>query len=301
MPLKKIFFIVNPVSGSGRQLQEINKALIHSSFPHDRFEVHIAFTRKRGDTEVFVKEAIDRGCRIIVACGGDGTINEVARHLVHTDITLAIIPRGSGNGLASHLRIPKDLRSCFKIIREGRVIAIDSGLAGDMRFFSNCGMGFPAEVIREYDLIPQRKLPGYIKASIASLRSISHSETLKVEVGDLHFLTRHLFVSNSNRMGYNMTLSPAASLCDGKLDIVVIPAGTFAGFSVFASLALLRIGHLAPGVTTLNSSGLLVTGNGPTLSLQVDGEYFETDRSQIEIKIQPASLNILVAPQIHIP
>src|SRR5690606_31559641 len=101
--------------------------------------------------------------------------SQIAQHLVNTDISLGIIPRGSGNGLATHLGIPLRLKEALQIIKEGHSTHIDVGSAGDDYFFSNFGTGFAAEVIYRYDQIPERKLPGYIKAGLASLHAIKDS------------------------------------------------------------------------------------------------------------------------------
>lgn len=111
--MKKIYFIINPISGNGRQMLELNEDLIRSSFSLPDYEVIIEFTKSSGDAVRYGLDAISRKSDIVVACGGDGTINEIASLLVNTNIALGIIPRGSGNGLATHFGIKKDLNSAL--------------------------------------------------------------------------------------------------------------------------------------------------------------------------------------------
>lgn len=292
--MKKIHFIVNPISGNGRQLNELNKILLNKSFPHEDFDIHLSFTRKRGDTAQFVKEAIIDKADIIVACGGDGTISEVASHLVNTEITLGIIPRGSGNGLATHLKIPKDINSALQIIKNGQHTSIDVGRAGEHYFFSNCGTGFAAEVIHQYDKIPDRKLPGYIKAGLASLPAISNGKLFDIRIGDLKFSSRHLFISNSNIMGYNMTLTPDASLEDGLFDIVALPYRTLFGFGIFSIMALFRSHHLLKKVEFYNSDSVHLATEEKPFIIQIDGEALEINDNKLEISLLPKALNIII-------
>jgi len=285
--MKRIAFIINPISGNGTQADEITYELLQTYFSNKDYEVRRQIIERKGGTSELVQQAIDWNADIVVACGGDGTINEVARHLVETNMTLGIIPRGSGNGLASHLKIPKHIGDCLHIIKNGR-------------FFSNCGIGFPAELIHQYELIPQRKLSGYFKAGMASLKSISNAQELRIRCNGQEVFSRHLFISNSNRMGYNMTLGPAASLRDGLLDVQIIPYRTLLGFGVFGMASLIRKGHLLRKVSNVLSANIEIEGSHP-LQIQADGEFHVLEQSKITIINQPASLRVLVLNENKIP
>ncbi len=298
--MKRIAFIINPISGSGTQADEITNELLQSYFSSKEYEVRRQVIEKKGGTMELVQQAISWAADIIVACGGDGTINEVARHLAGTNIILGIIPRGSGNGLASHLKIPKKIENCLHIIKNGLTISIDTALAGDIRFFSNCGMGFPAELIHQYEMIPQRKLSGYFKAGLASLKSIGNAQAMHIRCNGRETASKHLFISNSNKMGYNMTLGPAASLRDGLLDVLIIPYRTLPGFALFGMASLIRKGHLLRKVTNVLSANIEIEGSHP-LQIQADGEFHILDQRKISIINQPASLRVLVLNENKIP
>ena len=111
---KKIVFIMNPISGTSSKAAI--PSLIESTLNKELFEYEIRMTERAGHASEIATEAKDNHVDIVVAVGGDGTINEVARSIVHSDTALGIIPCGSGNGLARHLLIPMNLRKSIEII-----------------------------------------------------------------------------------------------------------------------------------------------------------------------------------------
>ena len=121
---KKILFIVNPISGIGKQ--KTIPELIHSHIDRVQYDYSIAYTKCKGDATRIAKEAILEKIDIIVAVGGDGSINEIAQSIVNTDIILGIIPSGSGNGLANHLKIPLKINKAIGIINNNKIAKIIS-------------------------------------------------------------------------------------------------------------------------------------------------------------------------------
>lgn len=292
--MKKIYFIINPISGNGRQAIELTHDLITSIFLPSDYEVTIELTKKSGDAVTFGMDAISKKVDIIVACGGDGTINEIASLLVNTDITVGIIPRGSGNGLATHFGLKKDLTSALLTLKEGYTIQMDVGQIGSKYFFSNCGTGIVAEVIHQYESIPERKFYGYFKAGISSLSQIGKTKELKILVDDIKYTTKHLFVSNSNIMGYNMSITPLASVQDGIFDLVLLPAYSSFRFIIFCLFALLKKHQLLKDVKILKAKNIRIITQEKPIKLQLDGEGIFLDEREIEISMLPNSLNIIV-------
>ncbi|MES2486402.1 MAG: diacylglycerol kinase family protein, partial [Bacteroidota bacterium] len=221
-------------------------------------------------------------------------INEVAQCLVGTNVTLGIIPVGSGNGLASHLSIPKDIAAALEIIKSGQHSKIDAGSINGQYFFSNTGSGFDAQVIKRYAQSNGRTLWAYVKAAVAAAFVFKPRKAVITCNGETisarPFL---LFVSNSNQMGYNMGLTPMASLSDGLLDVVIVPELTF-----FEKLSL---GYY---VLTHNISGFKKAQHITTDTLnielpehiftdvQIDGEYHNIKTNILEISILPGALNV---------
>jgi len=122
---KKIVFIVNPISGRGRQ-KSLGEILGRET-AGTGIQTEVIMTTHPGHAEELSREAVARGVDIVVAVGGDGTVNEVARGLVGTSTAMGIIPTGSGNGLALHLHIPFHFRKSIRIILRGKRHTIDTG------------------------------------------------------------------------------------------------------------------------------------------------------------------------------
>ena len=140
--MKSIVFIINPISGT--QSKEEMPKLISDHLNMSRFKYEVQFTEYAGHAAEIARQCAADGIDIAVAVGGDGTINEVARSLVHTHTALGIIPCGSGNGLARHLCIPMDAVKAIQIINECQIESFDYGVINGLPFFCTCGMGFDA-------------------------------------------------------------------------------------------------------------------------------------------------------------
>ena len=162
----KYTFIVNPNSGNAKH--DISLDFLQSKFDSSD-EIVLKETVYQFHAKELVKEAIAENSDVIVACGGDGTINEVASALVKKNIPLGIIPAGSGNGLATNLNIPKDINKAIEIIKNHIVHTIDVGRVEDNYFFSNLGFGIDAEVIKTYEENQKRTITGYVDASVKTL------------------------------------------------------------------------------------------------------------------------------------
>ena len=159
-------FIVNPNSGNAKH--DISIDFLQSKFDASD-QIVLKKTAYQFHAKELVQEAIAEKSDVIVACGGDGTINEVASAMVNTNIALGIIPAGSGNGLASNLNIPKDINKAIEIIKTNSVHTIDVGRVEDNYFFSNLGFGIDAEVIKTYEENQKRTIIGYVDASVKTL------------------------------------------------------------------------------------------------------------------------------------
>lgn len=122
---EKIIFIVNPISGT--QSKELVLSLLDEKIDKEMYTWEVVYTERAGHAIEIAADAADKNTDIVVAVGGDGTINEIARSLVHTNTALGIIPCGSGNGLARHLQISMDPRKALEILNDGIIDIIDYG------------------------------------------------------------------------------------------------------------------------------------------------------------------------------
>ncbi len=211
----KIAFLVNPISGKSGNKLEFKE--INSYFDLTKYYIDIKYSSSKVDLERLTVDCINDGFNIIVASGGDGTVNTIAKFLIDTHIKLAILPKGSGNGLASHLKLTKSIKSLCNAIKNGRYIEIDCGIVNENYFFSNFALGYPADVIHRYDKDIKRGLSTY---TIHGLKSFLKKKKDQIIIESFDQPKYCLLVSNTKYLGYNLSLTPQAQINNGLLDVV---------------------------------------------------------------------------------
>ncbi len=288
-----IHFIVNPISGSGKH--NIGKTELEKYFPKDIYKIEVEYSNYKTHAITLTQNAIVNNPDCIVACGGDGTINEVASCLINTKIKLGIIPVGSGNGLASNLSIPKALEKATEIIRKGKTQFIDVGKVNDHYFFSNVGVGIDALIIKKYESYSKRTLMSYIRASIASSIQFKPMQTI-ISFNNQIINTKAfmLFISNSNEMGYGMSLTPKASLNDGQLDLVVVSKLNFIDKLILGICVVSnKIEKFKKAQHTLIENINVEIPEKIFLDTQIDGEFHNLKTNKIEVSIIKSGLEVL--------
>ena len=222
---QKIMLVINPISGTGNK-KEVAPA-VEQRVSELGFDLDVRLTGGRGDATRFAREASDAGYYGVIACGGDGTVNETATALCGSRTALGIIPAGSGNGLARHLGIPVDLGAALDVICSRNIVASDYGTVNDTPFFCTFGMGFDAAVSHRFARQSRRGLLSYIKSALSEyIQYRPQTYTLSAN-GKL--LTEKAFlvaVCNASQWGNNAYIAPEASLTDGLLDITVVHSGS---------------------------------------------------------------------------
>ena len=145
---KKAVFIINLKSGTSDKAAIPD--LIDTTLDKELFDYEIAVTEYAGHASEIAAKAKDNGIDVVVAVGGDGTVNEVAKAIVHSNTALGIIPCGSGNGLARHLLLPINARKAIEVINRCEIRDLDYGIINGYPFFCTCGMGFDAFVSMKF-------------------------------------------------------------------------------------------------------------------------------------------------------
>jgi diacylglycerol kinase (ATP) len=289
-----IHFIINPISGSGKH--NLAASYIIQHFPAEDFKIEVDYTKHKSHAVELTKAAIANKPDYIVACGGDGTINEVASCLVNTSIILGIIPVGSGNGLASNLNIPRDFKKAIDIIKAQKTTTIDVGKINQHYFFSNMGIGIDALIIKKYERSGNRTLSSYVKAALGSSFEFKAQEAIvSFQDQEIKINPFMLFISNSNEMGYNMSLTPKASLNDGVLDMVIIPELSFIeklllGFNVLRN----SIEKFKKAKHYLVNEVRIEMPLKIFIDAQIDGEQHNIKANVITVGIIPNGLKVLV-------
>lgn len=218
---KKIIFIVNPVSGTQSKSLILN--LLDEKMDNQKYVWSVVYTERAGHAIEIAAQAAGEGVDIVVAIGGDGTINEIARSLVHTNTALGIIPCGSGNGLARHLHIPMEPKKAIDILNEGITDKIDYGKINGTSFFCTCGLGFDAFVSLKFANAGKRGLLTYLEKTLQeSLKYEPETYELETEDGTSKYKAFLIACGNASQYGNNAYITPQATLTDGLLDVTIL-------------------------------------------------------------------------------
>ncbi len=293
---KHILFIINPISGT-KQKQSIPDE-IAATLDMSRFDYDVELTTHAGHAAEMTREAAAQGVDIVVAVGGDGTVNEVARSLVHTQTALGIIPCGSGNGLARHLQIPQTTHGAIEIINQGVVHCLDYCRINEVPFFCTCGMGFDAFVCQKFTESGKRGLIQYAKNTIGS--GINYKPETYVITDDNGTTELEAFLitcANASQYGNNAYIAPTASMKDGLMDVVILkPFPTIEGAQVLLQMFTKTL-HNNAHVTMFQSSKIHVTRTAPG-PVHCDGEPLMMGR-ELEVELIRQSFNVVVNPDAH--
>ena len=221
--MKKALAIINPISGTGskKSLPEL-LGRAYSDLPYELF---LTYTKEAGHGYELARRAASEGYDHVIAVGGDGTVNEVARALRYTDTALGILPKGSGNGLARAVGLSMSTDGAIKALVSGRRIAIDCCEVEGIPFFCTCGMGFDAAVSKQFAEADTRGPVTYLQTMIREYARFS-PDTYRVTLGEgeetLETEAFVLVVANASQYGNNAYIAPEADLSDGLLDLVFI-------------------------------------------------------------------------------
>ncbi len=217
----KIAFIINPHSGTSdkHNLPDIIGANIDKA----KFDFSCVFTQYAGHGRILASQFVSEGYDAVIACGGDGTMNEVASSLTDSSVAFGIVPFGSGNGLARHLSIPMDVVKALQLINRFQVDAMDYGRVDERKFFCTCGSGFDAQVAYDFASQKHRGLLTYLKVIFQAYWSFSplnYSFTIDgKEFSRTAFLVTF---ANANQWGNDAVIAPQASVSDGVMDVCIM-------------------------------------------------------------------------------
>ena len=293
MKKNKIFFIINPLHSKG--IEKL-KSLIKTKFTSDKYDLNILISEYKGHALQLAKKALDNKANIVVACGGDGTINEVGQILVKTSILLGIIPLGSGNGFARHFNIPRNINHALDIIFENFSTIIDVGKINNTFFFSNFGLGIEARFIHEYSKKEIRGLKGYI---ISFFKTISLYKKQKIEI-EFNNVKKIIFpflflVSNTSQQGYNFSITPEAKANDGQLELVYSENHSVLAlfYNLIISLLIKIKSFQLLKYSEINKINIIKKDNAP-FCLQIDGEILNINQKKIFLELIPKSLKVIV-------
>jgi diacylglycerol kinase (ATP) len=288
---KNILFIINPISGGKSKINF--PTLADRYLDKTRFSPSYLLSNSVGHAYQLALENITNDTDIVVAVGGDGTINEIASAVVGTDKSMGIIPCGSGNGLARALGIPLNHQQAVSRLNQLSFSRIDSGLFNNKCFFNMAGIGFDAHISKRFADDVTRGLKGYIRTTFTEIGRY-RSENYKINI-DGKLYERDAFmisIANSTQFGNNAHISPFASVFDGLLDVCVIKPFPMYHLPVMGYHMFNKTTHRSRFVEIIQGQNIEIIREGEG-AVHLDGEP-QVMGSKLTIQVRPLSLNVLI-------
>jgi diacylglycerol kinase (ATP) len=287
----RMCFIYNPISGV-RRIKGMDE-LIRQNLNLNRFEYTIKATSSAKDAMRLASAAVLENFDIVVAVGGDGTINEIVQGMGNTPLMLGIIPNGSGNGLARHLEIPLEPEKAIKLINNLNTRTIDIASINGYPFASIAGLGFDARVANKYRKLKKRGLYGYTRVVMMEFFRYRESEyTLSFNGQKITRKALLLSIANSNQFGYNTVIAPTAKPDDGLLDLIILkkfPVG-----EIPRMIGLLFTGKIDQSsyIESFKTTEVFIQRKRGK-RVNIDGEAIKMGK-EIFVRIQPAAIKVIV-------
>jgi YegS/Rv2252/BmrU family lipid kinase len=288
--------IINPISGAGRR-RDAGRARAEQAatlLEQWRLDGEIFVTERPGHARQLAEAGYRRGASLFVAWGGDGTVNEVGSALAGSTASVAIVPSGSGNGLARELGIPLDPRSALRVALTGDSRLIDAGELDGHLFFNVAGLGLDARVAHRFaeSGLHRRGFIRYIELALGEIASFSPLDCVLVsDAGDLRVRPLLIALANSRQYGNGALIAPDARLDDGQLDVVVVdhrPA-----WRALVQARRLFSGTVArlPGVSITRATAVTISADAP-LVYHIDGEP-HLGGTSLSARVHPLALRVV--------
>jgi len=286
-------FIFNPMAGTGRRA-EFPVLLARYFGTESQSDYVLRPTEGPGHATELAREAARAGCRVVVAVGGDGTVNEVGQGLLHQENTaMGIVPRGSGNGLARHLKVPLNLGRALRRLREPVFSRMDVGRVNGRPFFCTAGLGFDARVSQQFAQAGSRGLSTYMRVTLSEYQTFK-SVPVVVETNGVTLETNCyvLAFANASQYGNNAYIAPDANLRDGLLDMCLMDAlPPWRAMQVVLGMALGTLPRTG-GAAYSRTSHTTVRAAAP-IGCHVDGDYLGHG-TEFTFDLLPLALEVAV-------
>lgn len=276
---------MNPMSGTTTPAQKNKIKQIVSKLP----ESQLFFTEYVGHATEIAQRAVREGISKVVAIGGDGTVNEVGKGLIDSNTALGIVPIGSGNGLARHLKIPLKIDKAIQFALSQSAVLMDVCFLNDIPFFCTAGVGFDAEVAHEFAKQNSRGLKTYARMALKSFRTYK-PDTFQIDSEDKTVFA--ITFANATQYGNNAMISPKSKIDDGLIEMVILKPFPF-GAAPIIGVRLFR--------GTLPNSRYIETQTGELFNLKseknflihYDGEPHQLAINELKITIKKQSLKVI--------
>ena len=288
-----IQIIINPISGTEAARKRAKKAVIALE---EEFKIKAVKTEYAGHATELAKEAANKGAELVVAVGGDGTVNEIASALVGTETALIIVGTGSGNGLARDLGMfGLSNKQIIERIRKNNAYRIDCGEVLDRKFFCTCGSGFDALIGHLFAQTKVRGFLTYVKLSLKAYKDytplsyrLSFDSRMESKNGEAFVVN----IANNKQFGNNAYIAPHANLMDGLFTITIIKPFKWYNIPYMAYSLFTKQMHKNKFVETFDC-GDCTLDVAIGAYLHIDGEPINTNSNSFSVKMIPNSLKII--------
>lgn len=291
MSKKHLAFIINPKSGTDRQ-KAIQEA-IDTRLDQTQFSYELIHTQYAKHGTELAREAAEKGAYAVVAVGGDGSVNDIVAGLINTNTALAIIPKGSGNGMARSIEVPLKTEEAIDVINRGNSIMMDIGFANGRPFISNAGVAFDALISKKFAKSTRRGFAMYSWLVTKHMWTYNEWEwDVNIDGKQLNPKAFIISVANGKQFGYNFQIAPDASWTDGLLDIIVIKKFP----KILGGTLVLRAmnGSITKSPYVDHYRGVNIKISHPSLKLmQTDGDAHPCDNT-IHFHVEPGLQKVLV-------
>lgn len=287
---KKICFIINPISGVGRKGKL--PGMIEQYLDHSKFDYSISYTQYRGHAHNIALEAVNNQFDIVCAIGGDGSVHEVGTALINTKVQLAIIPMGSGNGLARHLKIPTKIHKAIACINKLETIKMDTVNVNKQPFLGIGGYGLDALIAKKFDEHKKRGFITYIKLVCKEFwkyNPVNISIDMNGEVKKMPVVM--CTIANASQFGNGFVVSPNSDVSDGQIEMVIVKPFTIWRFPELALKFFRRRSDKSKYTEIIQFKNATI--NIPHVYGHYDGEPVKVAK-ELKVEVNPHSLNILV-------
>lgn len=287
---RHLLFIVNPISGIGKQkkIEQLLSQYIDTTL----IDYTVRYTERIHHGTELARQAVEEGVfDAVVAVGGDGSVNDIVSGIAGTDMTLGIIPCGSGNGLARNLKIPLVPAQAIDVLNHFKIGEIDTITLNDRVVASIAGIGFDARVARRMKQAKVRGLQAYAKIIVSDYATYkSHTYRLNIDGKEIERKAWFISFANSNQFGYNTTVAPLAQLDDGLIDVCIVDRIPLLHLPLTAPLLYLNHFELSQHVEYFKAHEVTVYNNEEQW-VNIDGEgekigkelHFVNNRKNLKI------------------
>ena len=285
----RLTVIVNPISGRARRGAG-RDVLARDLLASHGVAGDVLLTRGPGHGRQLAQACVAAGVDRVVAWGGDGTVNDVAGPLIGTQVSMGIVPAGSGDGLARSLGLPLDPRGAFARAMAPESLRMDVGRLGDRHFLNVAGVGFDAALACAFNARAKRGGLGYVTGGLSLVWSYQcGSYELELDGERLSGSRFLIAFANGRQYGNGIVVAPDASVTDGWLDAVVVAGGS--ALRQFWRARRLAVGRLRPAEGLFRTRVRHARVSAPKMLCHVDGEPFEA-AGELLVSVMPGVLRV---------